>query len=411
MKKNLWFLLFFVSFKAQAITVSAESISREKPLINYKVQYEVEHYLYFVLTEAQASFTKLLENSDSKKILQTLLDQAQKKGDIESQRLLTFWLLDKQLMGIKSLGYKSYFPEMPGDEQIQRKIHSLFYDQGRTAAAHFIEALKKYLYIKKSPPSERVEFLRLVLKSFRKAKNSPIREFGFLWAFVVLDYHSVGLSAGADNVRAAKSLVFRLAHTGYAPAQYFQALLSLKENNMESTVYWLEKSFQSIPNKGGFILLSVIYRYYQKDQKKTEQFLEKAIYEEHLYILKPLLMEVYLKAKKDFLALKLAKEVLQDYSSYPNGTNIFAFNVILVILSRDLDKNITEALFWHYKFQLFAKTENLIIQGHEQSFLDVKKRASREQIAEAQARAERDKFLSNIWISADACHRTVRSLQ
>ena len=404
------FLLCFVCFKTQAITVSAESVSGESPLINYRIQYEVEHYLYFILTEAQSDFKERLKKSDSAKVLKHLLAQAQ-KGDIESQRLLSFWLLDKQLMGEGFLGYKSYFQEIPGNKQIQKKIHSLFYDQGRTATAHFIEALKNYLHIKRSPPEERVELLRIAFMAFRKARTSPIREFGFLWAFVVLDYHNVGLSSSEDSVRTAKNLVFRLAQNDYAPAQYFQAFLNIKENNVESAMYWLEKSFQAVHNKGGFILLSAIYMYYQKDQEKAKKFLKKAIYEQHIYILNPLLLDIYMKEKKDTLALKLAKEIVQNYSNFPDKVNVFAFNVILAILSQDLNKNIVEALSWHYRFQMFAKIENLNIQNYESSFLQVRRQASPEQITTAKQEAHRAIFLSNIWESTNSCHWSLRTLQ
>ena len=412
MKKLFLILLFFVSFKAKAISVSVKEISTEQ-FVNYIVLYEVEHYLFTTMEEVRESLNLSVRNSDAAIALKKLIDQA-KKGDRNSRRLLLYLLFDKQMAREFPFDYKSYFEYIPWDQKTQDEAQSLFYGKRKTYGAYFIEALRKYFYIKVRPQSDSLEiydFFHRSLVDFHKARDSKIKDFGFLWAFLILDYHYSGLPMGEENIREAKNLLLNLARENYVPAQYLQAFINIKENNIEKALYWLEKSFLSIDQRGGFILLSALYKYYQKNRRKAKNFLRQAIYEHNVDILKPDLMNIYLLEKKDSFALQLAKEVVQDYQKYPLVVNLFAFNIIISILSQDLKKNISEVLLWHYKLQMFSKKYNVIVENQENMFLNVKRQASSKQIARAKKKAKREMSLSSIWNrTGSRCYGTVKNL-
>lgn len=329
------FLLFLIlkNFNAHAIYFQNNNIDTEKvAVMDFIMYYEVEHYFSLRLQKA-VKFMKevVLKSSNALKALESLIKKAQ-RGHQDSRILLSYLYFDKQFADQMASDYKSYFADIPWNDRIQKSIHSLFYRQNgeKTYEAYFIEALKNYFQIKSISNSVKIlESLAKSLYLFNQVKDSGIQEYKFFWAFITLDFHYSGMrmtfsnqdSFADQNIKEAKSFILQLAKRGYIPAQYLQGFIDVADKHIGEALYWFERTRKWENHKlANFIILAIIYKYFKKNQEFAKSFLEAAIYENDIKILKPDLLDIYILENNVPFVLRVAEEILRDYTIYPKKT-------------------------------------------------------------------------------------------
>ena len=405
--------------KSWSITVFSRDINEKIP-INYMIWYEVEDYFKVATQSAKKSFDAFLKSKGLKaeKAFATLKDHAL-QGDKDSRRILLYLVFDKYMEGEFPDKYNSIFKDYLWSQKDKEQMQ-YFFIMEKSDEGYFIEAFKNYFSIKaipKSKPLQIYQAYQRTLFALSKIKNSDIKDAGFLWAFIVLDiYYSAynKLLLGEDmeeQVSQAEGIVQKLAEENYASAQYFQALLSMKKNRFGEAVYWFEKSFLKVNQPPAFLLLYYLYRYYEKQPTKSQNFMIEAIYEHGLEALKVNLLGLYVSEGQDFQAYSLAVEMLENYNRYTLDDNLYSFNFIIVFLSQYLEKNKEEVLKWHYKLKIFSKRYQVNIENQSMILKMVEQTADKELIERAKKRAEKEMLEAFIWNESDGqCYSTIKTI-
>ena len=207
--------------------------------------------------------------------------------------------------------------------------------------------------------------------------------------------------------------MLELAEKDYAPAQYFQALVHIQKKEFDKAIYWLEK--QPVLNhykQQSFILLSFLYRDYEKDFNKSKLLMEKAVYEHGIELLKPELMSLYFSEKNTDLTLKLGKEIISNYSIYSEYTPMTTINMIIRLMSK---KNINpeKILEWFYKLDFYVERKGFHSTDWGKDYKPdmrsaIEKSLSQDQILQVKETVNQE--MSSIFMLNDMCYKTVEAL-
>ena len=324
--KSLFFILCALyCYSSQALYIVLHSNDLSKTNFNYIADYIFEYNIDNFLPQEFAQQNKILhqllgENPNQKDMLK-LIKKAKKK----TKEALAYLFLEKWLMKeILDASGGGYFKNIPWDLKIKKKIYNLFWKNGASPYAYFIESLKNYVIMRNTnEPSKKAQFMNNFLALLRKSKAQGISSFDFMWAFTVLDlfYSNPANTAYSwtEDVRLAKQILLKLNREKYMSALYLSAFIKIKENQYQEalshlkTLYKLDKSSKVVP------ILGLLYQYYFKDQKIAQEFSKKAIdiFNDEMAYLRPALLDSYLSTNDYSSGLQIAQDMINDNNQYP----------------------------------------------------------------------------------------------
>ena len=189
---------------------------------------------------------------------------------------------------------------------------------------------------------------------FSKAKSGDYREFKFLWAFFVIEVASL---IDSKTLKEAKDTVRELAQSGYSYAQYLQGFLELKDNNINSALYWFKKSHESHFLQNNCSLLIGLLYFYSGDSSQAIPYLNGAIYNSHYESLKPELMTAYINQNETDSAFKVAKEIAENYTQFPLDISLKSMEFVSLTMfeGSETESNLKESYTWLERARLIIE--------------------------------------------------------
>ena len=393
-------LCFFAHLTAQAIDFTLQVGDPEAPntlsyITNYTFQYQTSNFFYQTMTRQNKRLSEFLGKNPNSTSLLDLIEKA-KQGDKNIREALVYLFFDKWMEKQFFKNEKGYFKNIPWNENIKQKIHSLFWNNPENSPeSSFLNSLMSYYKIKTTYNSLTVQKLTEdFARSLNQSKGGGFKSFDYFWAFKILDefYNNnfpllmyttstVKKRAISKEVSKAKQIINTLANNNYIPAIYLNAFIDLKENNfskknpqksLKKIVSSLQKIYNSetildTNNKTRLIitnLLGILHHYYLKDHIKAQKFYKEAIYQNDFLNLKPALLDSYISTNNYQLAVTIAQEIFKDWIKNQNNYPIEYIINMSYFISSTLYKglgNVTkqpfEALVWLNILKLITKQQ------------------------------------------------------
>ena len=391
MIKFLSFLLIFIGgLNSQAVIITGKSIT-ENTVSNYIIYSETEHLIINRMEEIKNRMTK--DQTDVNTAFNELIEKA-KKGSEQSFSWLIYIFMEKHLKKYakkKSIPYDPVFSEIHFDTQTDDKLRALIYDSNsKWNGENFILPILNYMFLnlEKNINPQSLHTFKEILDRASLFKDSPIKDFKFFWASLILQYskewqtadphiqanqnrksllssfeHIMGISE--EDKKLAKKVIVDLAEDNYKPAQHLISLIYILEKKFDKALPLLEKNKDRFP-KSSYTLLPLIYRDVKKDIKTAEALFKTAIYEKQLTVLKPELINIYLSLQKYEEILKILKEMIdeKDRNIFSDELLLNSFEFMIGILLESQNKNkYQQAFHYNLRLQIFAEQLNISLEG------------------------------------------------
>ena len=239
-------------------------------------------------------------------------------------------------------------------------------------------------------PERRDLYLKKSLFHFLIAKEGEYTEFQFLWAFLVVEMRE---HADFDpfSVKEAEEAVLNLAENGYASAQYLMGVMELKNNQTLSAIEWFQKSYTNNFQENFCVTLIGWLCVDLENFSKAIPYLEEAIYNYHRNPLKPRLMRAYIKQDQMFSAVKVAKEIAENYTKFSLDVSLSSMQFLsfMLFVGQEAEGDLLESYTWWARARQIAEEKNISLTDKYGHSANLEKQLSRFEIREAEKRSKR----------------------
>ena len=163
----------------------------------------------------------------------------------------------------------------------------------------------------------------------------------------------------SKTLKEAKDTILILSESDYPYAQYLQGFMALQDNKLHA-LHWFKKSHKNnFMRKECAILIGLLYIYLE-DFPRATPYLNEAVYDYHIESLKPELMTAYTQQDKKDTALKLAREIAEDYTKFPldNSLTSMAYLSLALFEGEVIERNLKESYTWLERAHHIAKANS-----------------------------------------------------
>ena len=346
--------LLFYGTKTEAVSYAVQN----GPTV-FQFQYQMDDYLRFKMTEIRSTMRAFWKKPLHKISLQDILKKSE-QGDQTSKLFLIYLYLGKWLKQRYPDYYFPHFKDIKVTQEGMESIRNLFQKMPLPYEWDFIEGWIA-LFLAKStlhPQNENASYLKKSFSHFLRAKSGNYREFKLQWAFLVTEMEEP--FTGPKTLKEAKDTILILSESDYPYAQYLQGFLALQDNELHTALHWFRKSHKNnFMRKECTILIGLLYLYFE-DFPRATPYLNEAVHGYHIESLKPKLMAAYTQQNKKDTALKLAREIAENYTKFPLDAGLTSMEYLSLSLFKGevIERNLKESYTWLERASRIAEANN-----------------------------------------------------